>query len=418
MDRVLCRRYGSGHGVKGWLSSLVKTCKTMENVADYKEIIDVIKTSGGDAFKMCFQCGLCDAVCPWNRVRDFSMRKIVRQATFGMTEIESEEIWLCTACGRCPSQCPRDVRQIDSGVALRRIATEYGVFSDTAKPIRGISASLIGEGNPLNEERKNRAAWTEGISVSQFTGDMEYLYFPGCYLSYDPRLKKVARATAMILNKAGVSFGILGTKENCCGESIRKAGDEELFKKLARENIKTFIDSGVKKIIVSSPHCYHTFKNEYPEFRVNFEIIHMTQFLARLIEEGKLELSKEFEKKVTFHDPCFLGRHNNIYDEPRKILKQVPGLDFIELPESYDDSLCCGGGGGRIWMETPKGQRFSDIRIEQAVDVGAEILVTACPYCITNFEDSRLTLDAEEKIRIMDITEVIKEAICELEGIK
>jgi len=383
----------------------------VENVADYKEIIDVIKESGGDAFKMCFECGLCDTVCPWNRVRDFSMRKIVRQAAFGMTEIESEDIWLCTTCGKCPDQCPRDVRQIDSGVAIRRIATKYGVFPATAKPIRGISASLAGEGNPLNEERNNRKAWTEGISVSQFTEDMEYLYFPGCYLSYDPRLKKVARATAAILKKAGVDFGILGTKENCCGESIRKTGDEDLFKKLAKENIKNFIDTGVKKIIVSSPHCYHTFKNEYPEFMVNFEIIHITQIIFQLFKERKLEISKEFEKKITYHDPCYLGRHNNIYDEPREVLKKVPGLDLIELPEFREDSLCCGGGGGRIWMETPKGQRFSDIRVEQAIDRGAEILVTACPYCIANFEDSRLTLEAEDKISIMDLTEVINEAI-------
>jgi Fe-S oxidoreductase len=167
----------------------------------------------------------------------------------------------------------------------------------------------------------------------------------------------------------------------------------------------------VKKIIVSSPHCYHTFKNEYPEFRVNFEIIHITQFLSRLIEEGKLEISKGFEKKITYHDPCYLGRHNNIYDEPRDILKKVPGINFAELPESYEDSRCCGGGGGRIWMETPKGQRFCDIRVDQAIDLGAEILVTACPYCIANFEDSRLTLDAEEKIKIMDITEIIQEVI-------
>lgn len=269
----------------------------MENVADYKEIIDVIKDSGGDAFKLCFQCGLCDTVCPWNRVRNFSMRKIVRQATFGMTEIESEDIWLCTTCGKCPQQCPRDVRQIDSGVALRRIATEYGVFPATAKPIRGISASLVGEGNPLNEARKDRAAWAEGLSIKTFTEDTEYLYFSGCYLSYDPRLKKVARATATILKKAGVDFGILGTKENCCGESIRKTGDEDLFKKLAKDNIKAFIDSGVKKIIVSSPHCYHTFKNEYPEFMVNFEIIHISQFIFQLIEEGKLEINKEYKKR-------------------------------------------------------------------------------------------------------------------------
>ena len=383
----------------------------MENVADYKEIIDAIKASGGDAFKLCYQCGLCDVVCPWNRVRTFSMRKLVREAAFGLTDIESEEMWRCTTCGKCPQQCPRDVKQIESGVALRRIATEYGVFPTAVKPIRTISGSLVGEGNPLSEERAKRANWAEGLSVKQFTEEMEVLYFPGCYLCYDPRLKKVARATANILKRAGVDFGILGTKENCCGESIRKTGDEEVFKLLAKENIKTFIDNGVKKIIVSSPHCYHTFKNEYPEFMVKFEVIHISQYLFELINEGRLELTKEYGKRVTWHDPCYLGRHNGIYDEPREVLKKVPGLELNEMPESREDSLCCGGGGGRIWMETPKGERFSDLRLKQAMDIGAEVLATSCPYCISNFEDSRLTLDVTENIEVKDITEIIEEVI-------
>jgi Fe-S oxidoreductase len=383
----------------------------VETVADYKEIIDAIKESGGEAFKLCYQCGLCDVVCPWNRVRTFSMRKIVRQATFGLTEIESEDIWLCTTCGKCPQQCPRDVKQIESGVALRRIATEYGVFPTPVKPIRTVSASLIGEGNPLSEERKKRADWAQGLSVKTFTEGMEVLYFPGCYLSYDPRLKKVATATANILNKAGVDFGILGSKENCCGESIRKTGDEELFKRLARENIKTFIDNGVKKILVSSPHCYHTFKNEYPEFMVDFEVVHISQYVYELIHGGRIELTKEYGKKVTYHDPCYLGRHNGIYDEPREALKKIPGLELNEMPDSLEDSLCCGGGGGRIWMETPKGERFSDLRLEQAIGVGAEVLVTSCPYCISNFEDSKLTLDVGEGIEIKDITEILQEVI-------
>ncbi len=383
----------------------------METVAPIKEIVDEIKASGGDAFKRCFQCGLCDTVCPWNRVRNFSMRKIVREATFGLTEIESEDIWRCTTCGRCPQRCPRDVKQIDSGVALRRIATEYQVFPPSVKPVRTASASLVGEGNPLSEERKNRGAWAEGLSVKPFTEGMDILYFPGCYLSYDPRLKKVARATATILNRAGVDFGILGEKENCCGESIRKTGDEEVFKRLAKENIKTFIDNGVKKILVSSPHCYHTFKNEYPEFMVNFELIHISQFLFQLINDGRLEIKKEYGKKVTYHDPCYLGRHNGIYDEPREVLKKISGLELNEMVDSRVDSLCCGGGGGRIWMETPKGERFCDLRLEQAMGVGAEVLVTACPYCIANFEDSRLTLDVTEKIEVKDITEIIQEVI-------
>ena len=383
----------------------------MENVADYKEIIDVVKENGGEAFKRCYQCGLCDVVCPWNRVRKFSMRKIVREATFGMTDIESDDIWLCSTCGNCPQQCPRDVRQIESGVALRRIATEYGVFPTTAKPLRGVSASLTGEGNPLNEKREDRAKWAEGLSVKTFNEEMEVLYFSGCYLSYDPRLKKVAAATAKILNKAGVDYGILGTKENCCGESIRKAGDEELFRRLAKENIKTFVDNGVKKVIVSSPHCYHTFKNEYPEFMVNFEVVHITQYLSELIQEGRLEFGKAYGKKVTYHDPCYLGRHNGIYEEPREVLKKTPGLEFSEMSESRATSLCCGGGDGRIWMETMKGERFSDFRIAQAMEAGAEVLATSCPYCITHFEESRLTLEDQKSLVIKDITEIIAEVI-------
>ena len=383
----------------------------METVTPYKEIIDVIKASGGDAFKRCFQCGLCDTVCPWNRVRSFSMRKLVREATFGLTEIESEDIWRCTTCGRCPQQCPRDVKQIESGVALRRIATEYGVFPAPVKPVRTINAGLVAQGNPFGEDREKRAAWAEGLSVKPFTEGMEILYFPGCYLCYDPRLKKVARATANILNKAGVDFGILGSKENCCGESIRKTGDEELFKRLAKENIKTFIDNGVKKILVSSPHCYHTFKNEYPEFRVNFEVVHISQYLFELMNEGRLQLKNDYAKKVTYHDPCYLGRHNGIYDEPRGVLKKIPGLELNELVESRSDSLCCGGGGGRVWMETQKGERFCDLRIEQALEVEAEVLATSCPYCITMLEDSRITMGVDEKIEVKDITEIIQELI-------
>jgi len=378
-------------------------------LAPFKEIIDDVKANGGDAFKFCYQCGICDTVCPWNRVATFSMRKLIREATFGLSE--TEEIWRCTTCGRCPQRCPRGVKQIEVMVSLRRMATEYGLFPPSVRPVRAVRAGLAAEGNPFGEERKTRGDWAEGLSVKAFTEGTEVLYFPCCYPSYDPRLKKVAQATANILNKAGVDFGILGSKENCCGESIRKTGNERLFKRLARENIKTFIENGVKKILVSSPHCYHTFKNEYPEFKVNFEVVHISQYLFQLINEGRLEPTKEYGKKVTYHDPCYLGRHNGIYDEPREVLKRIPGLELSEMAESREDSLCCGMGGGRIWMETPKSERFSNLRLEQAIGVGAEVLATCCPYCITQFEDSRLTLKDSEVIQIKDITEILQEVI-------
>lgn len=383
----------------------------METEAPFKEIIEEIKEYGGDAVKYCYQCGKCDTVCPWNKVTNFSIRKLIREAAFGLPEVELEEVWRCTTCGKCPQECPRDVKQIDDVVAIRRIAASYGVSNVILKPVRSASASLAAEGNPLVAERAKRADWAEGLAVKTFTEDMELLYFPCCYVSYDQRLKEVARATVNILNKAGIKFGILGTQENCCGESIRKTGNEEIYKSLARENIKTFIENGVKKILVSSPHCYHTFKNEYPEFKVNFEVIHISQYLFELINEGKLQINKEYKKKVTYHDPCYLGRHNGIYDEPRAIITKIPGLELNEMSESREDSLCCGMGGGRIWIDTKMPERFSNLRIEEAIGTGAEVLVTACPYCITALEDSRLGLEHEDDILVKDITEILQEVI-------
>jgi Fe-S oxidoreductase len=383
----------------------------LETVAPFIEAAEEIKKAGAQSESLCFQCGKCDVYCPWNRVRDFSIRKIIREATFGLTEIEGDDIWRCTTCGSCPSICPRGVGQIEIGVAIRRVAAEYQMFPPSVSGVRAASASLVAEGNPLNEQRETRADWAAGANVDPFTEEMDYLYFVGCYFSYDPRMKKVAVATANLLNAAGVSFGILGSQESCCGESIRKTGAEQEFKNLAKGNIKTFIDRGVKKIIVSSPHCYHTFVNEYPEFMVSFEVIHISQLLAELIADGRLELNGEYAKKVTYHDPCYLGRHNGVYDEPRQALQKVPGLELVEMPDSRQHSLCCGGGGGRIWMETPKEERFSDLRVQQAADTGAEVLVTSCPYCITNFEESSLGMEGDGALQIKDITEIINEAM-------
>ena len=383
----------------------------METVAPEKEIIEVIKEKGGDSFKYCYQCGLCDVVCPWNRVRDFSMRKIIRQATFGLTEIDQEEIWRCTSCKTCVDRCPRGVDQITAGVALRKLAAEYDVYPGNVAPISKVVASLTSEGNSLGGDREQRAEWAKGLAVKPYAEGMELLYFTGCYLSYDPRMRKVAAATAALLNKAGVEFGILGSKESCCGESIRKTGSEELFKRLAKDNIKAFIDQGVKKVLVSSPHCYHSFKNEYPEFMVNFEVVFISQYLGELVKAGRLKLTKEYPRKVTYHDPCYLGRHNGLYDEPRELLNLVPGLELREMADSREKSLCCGGGGGRIWMETPKEDRFSDLRLGQAVQSGAEVLATSCPYCITNFTDSSLNLPEGEAMEVKDITEILLEVL-------
>ena len=377
----------------------------------FKMVIDGINESGGEAFKFCYQCGKCETVCPWNNVRYFPVRKYINQAKYGVVPFESEDVWLCATCGRCPQYCPRGVEIIEVMRSVRRLLVPDGVVPASLPSLRSTMTNIASVGNPWGQDPNERMNWAKDLEVKEFDETTEILYFPCCYPSYDPRLKKVSQATANILNKAGVNFGVLGSKEMCCGESVRKTGNEALFKRLAKENIKTWIDSGVKKILVSSPHCFHTFKNEYPEFSVNFEVIHISQFLFELINEGRLTIKKEYARKVTYHDPCYLGRHSGVYDEPRGVLQKIPGLELIEITDNHKDSLCCGMGGGRVWMETEKNERFANIRIEQAIATGAQVLSTACPYCVFALEDSKLVTNHADDIEIKDITEILQEVI-------
>ncbi len=380
----------------------------METVAPFKEAADAIKDAGGEELKLCWQCGLCTASCPWNLVRTFLPHKMIRQAQFGLLELEEEEWWLCTTCNMCVSRCPRGVGITDIIRAARTIMIEYRMAPES---LRVTMASLGSVGNPWGEEREKRANWVRDLDVKTFTKDNKLLYFPGCVPAYDPELGSIARATASILQKTKANFGILGTKESCCGESVRKAGNDSVFEHLAKSNIETFNESGVKDIVVSSPHCYTTFKDEYPQFEGNFNVTHFTQYLAKLVDKGKLKFKKKLNKKVIYHDPCYLGRHQGIYDEPRKVLKSIPGVELMDEVDSRENSLCCGGGGSRIFMETKKGERFSDILVEQAIEMGAEILATACPYCILNFKDSVLTVNKGDTLEIKDISEIVQEVI-------
>jgi Fe-S oxidoreductase len=294
--------------------------------------------------------------------------------------------------------------------AMRRAVASLGVGA-VPDALRISAKNIAGVGNPLGEAPEKRNDWAKDLNVKNSSSDTEILYFPCCIPSYDPDVKTVARSAATIFSQLGIDYGLIGTEVKCCGESIRKAGNEDTFQSLAQSNISIFANSGVETVVVSSPHCYHTFKNEYPELGGRFEVIHVTQYLALLIERGKLKLSKETSKKVIYSDPCYLGRHNSIYDEPRKVLQSIPGLELMEFPDAREDGLCCGGGGGRIWMDTPKGERFSDIRVEQAVAKGADTIALACPYCFLNYRDSVLSMGKAEDVQVKDIAELVAEAI-------
>lgn len=382
----------------------------MTPVTPLKEVVDIINEEGGEILKLCYQCGTCTAVCPWNKVRNFIVRRIMHQGQMGLIDFEDEDVWLCATCNNCVKRCPRGVEIIDVMRALRRAVTELGI-AKVPDSLRITIKNISAVGNPLGEPEDKRTSWTQDLDVKLHTEGTEILYFPCCIPEYDPSVQRVARATANILKKAGVDFGILGNQANCCGESVRKAGNESVFQRLAESNISALKEAGVKKIIVSSPHCYHALTNEYPKLGGSFDVEHVSQYLLDLIKKNSLSFTGEVNKKVAYHDPCYLGRHHDIYDEPREVLRSIPGLELVELPDHREGSLCCGGGGGRIWMETKSGERFSDLRLKQALEIGANVLAIACPYCTLNFEDSVLTQDKSDEIEVRDIAELVEMAL-------
>jgi Fe-S oxidoreductase len=335
---------------------------------------------------------------------------MICQSKFGLADLEDESWWLCTTCHLCVNRCPRGVGIAEIMRSVRSIVLEYQ-YGMAQASLRSAMGHLAGEGNPWGGEREQRAEWARDLEVETFAEGHDYLYFPCCTPAYDRELGQVARATAGILKKTGASFGILGSKETCCGESACKAGNKELFDNLAKNNIDAFEAEGVKEIVLTSPHCYTTFKSDYPRAGGTFEVLHFTQYLARILQEGEMTFTGELKKKVVYHDPCYLGRHNGIYDEPRGVLRCIPGLELMDEIESRENSLCCGGGGGRIWMETPKEERFSDILVAQAIEQGAEILATACPYCILNFKDSVANAGKQGVLEVKDISEIVEEVI-------
>jgi Fe-S oxidoreductase len=283
---------------------------------------------------------------------------------------------------------------------------EVGTIPPSLKPIVG---SLHAQGNPWSGDRSKRTEWTKGLDVPAFSDANEYFLFVCCTSCYDMRSQKIAGSVAKALQAAGISFGIIGNEESCCGESIRKVGDEQLFQNLAKSNIDLYKSKGVKKIIVTSPHCLYTFKNEYPELGGEWEVVHYTEILSQAAGEGKLGLSGNSAGAVALHDPCYLGRHNDIYDQPRKLIEAIPGAIVKELARNRKNSLCCGGGGGRVWMETKAGERFAELRISEAVETGAQTLVTSCPYCITMLEDSCNVMGKSDQLRVIDLSELIAE---------
>jgi len=381
------------------------------SVVPDEETVETLMEMGGEdkpLFNMCYQCGTCTGTCPWSLVKNFVVRKIMHKAQLGLIDFDDEEIWTCVTCGACVARCPRGVEIIHVMRAFRKVVAELGV-AKVPDSLRLSVKNIQGVGNPQGEPKDKRGNWGDVAGVKAFTPDTEYLYFSCCVPAFDGKIRRMAISTTEVMKKAGVDFGIIGNEERCCGESVRKAGSEKIFMSLAKSNIETF--AGAKKVIATSPHCYHTFKNEYPELGAEFEAIHYTQLMDQLIQEGKLALSKEVKKKVIYHDPCYLGRQNDEYEAPRRVLQAIPGMELMEFPDNRKSAICCGGGGGRVWMETPPGERFSELKVGQAIDAGAGVLAVACPYCMLMFDDAVLVTQKEDVLQIKDISQLVLEAI-------
>lgn len=414
---------------KGALTSIdIETEETfgVSRISDFtwKNLLD---------FDGCTRCGRCQDNCPaYLSEKPLSPKKFILDLLADMndkgkhkhdnsegsvaplvgTAIAAEEIWACTTCRGCMEACPVLIEHIDKIIDLRRelVLMESNFPSELQQTFRGMENNF----NPWSIGSSTRADWAKGLEIKNAAADkdIEFLWFVGCAGSYDDRVKKVSHAFAGLLQTAGVNFGFLGAEEKCCGETARRLGNEYLAQTLMAMNVARFNELGIKKIITFCPHCYNTFKNEYPQFGGQFEVQHHTEFLHDLIKGGQIKLKSGLaQMKVCYHDSCFLGRYNDIYTEPRKILTSVSGVTLIEMDKNLARSFCCGAGGGRMWLEEHQGQRINELRTAQALEKGPDAIATACPYCLTMIDDALKAKDMHESVKNLDIAEFIFHAM-------
>jgi len=343
-----------------------------------------------------------------------NIRGIIYQVLIG-ADIDPptmETLWDCTNCLTCTIRCPKDIKPASVVIGLRGYIVGEG--KKVPPRVRDAMKSCFTLGITLGVPTENRDSWTEGLDFEVKnildSGEAETLFYLGCTPAYDPRIHPVSRALATVFQSAGIDFGTMGPDEMCCGNEIRRMGEADGFASMVEEAHEMWKEFKAGRMVTVSPHCYNAFHNEYGE--VPFKVQHYTQLLAELLDQGKLTYRNEVRTKVTYHDPCFLGKHNGIYDEPRAILKSIPGLEFEDLDRSRERSVCCEGGGGRMWAEgTNIQERLAHQRIRDAIDLGAEVLAVACPFCLLTLEDAVKILGVDDKIRVMDIMELVAEAI-------
>lgn len=333
--------------------------------------------------------------------------------------ITEEEIWACTTCRNCEDQCPVMNEHVEKIIDLRRylVLTEGKMDADAQRAMQNIER----QGNPWGLNRKERENWREAredvevktVKEMKKEGEeFEYLFWVGSMGSYDNRSQKIALSFAKLLNEAGVKFAILGNKEKNSGDTARRLGNEFVFQELAANNIAEFEKNEVKKIVTIDPHAYNIFKNEYPDFGLEAEVYHHTEVLYQLVKDGRLKPKYEVNETITFHDSCYLGRYNDVYDPPREILKSISGVKLVEMARNRDTGMCCGAGGGLMWMEEETGHRINVARTEQALEVNPTVISSGCPYCLTMLSDGTKAKEVEDQVSTYDVAELLEKAVC------
>ena len=390
----------------------------------------------------CTECGRCTAACPANITgKLLSPKKIMTDLRHRTVEkgtlllnggkasalkegeknslentllhnyITPEELFACTTCMSCIQECPVNNEHIPAIVDLRRSL----VLMESSFPpeVQVVFKNLETNFSPWAFPASSRVDWTEGMNIPQMSQsqDAEILFWVGCAGAFDARYTKVTQAFAKLMQKAGIKFAILGTEEKCTGDSARRIGNEYLAQILMKDNIATLNNYNVKKIVTTCPHCFNMLKNEYPQFGGNYKVVHHTDFLIKLINEGKLKITKGEVTTATFHDSCYLGRYNDIYEQPREILDAIPGVNIVEMKRTKSRGFCCGAGGGRMWMEEHEGKRVNVERTEEALALRPNVIGTACPFCMTMLEDGVKDKEATETVKVKDVAEMLLAAV-------
>jgi len=396
-------------------------------------------------FSACTRCGRCNEVCPSASAQEpFSPREFISRANEytkarfnpftgiklpqagsfrkikSAPEISPEQVWYCTTCRACLEVCPVYIGALDPIRRVRTAEVEDG--SRVPALLTKSLETLYMFSNPWERSKKKRGEWPEGLIVPDITAGAraDLCYFVGCTTSFDTRAQNLARAFVRIMTHAGINFGTLGQKETCCGDIARRVGEDGLFDEQATKTIDLFKAYGVTDLVTSSPHCFNMLKNEYPRHqgagaapqgKEAFCARHYTQVLEELMDKGLIKAVRPINVRATYHDPCYLGRYNHIYETPRRIIRSIPGVTLVEMAHFGPDSLCCGGGGGRMWQELEGEKKLSEVRIREAADTGAALVITACPYCLIMLEDARKTAGFEGRLRVMDLNELVAESL-------